>query len=257
MTNDLLLERPSPGVLLLTFNRPERKNALNHAMTSAFVDEILASNHDPETRVIVVTGAGGNYSSGGDLEEFENLSLRTHPPVGQRMMEALNEATKPVIAAVEGLALGGSTTMLLHFDLVYAARSARFRLPFVNLGTCPEGASSYYLPQIAGYRRAAHLLMLGEFFTTEAAQEAGLVSGVTDDGAALQTALGNAQKIAAKSTESMRITKMLMREGQRDIVKRVIAREHGLFTERLHTAEVKATIAAMRSTPSAQAKEKS
>ena len=81
MTNDLLLERPSPGVLLLTFNRPERKNALNHAMTSAFVDEILASNHDPETRVIVVTGAGGNYSSGGDLEEFENLSLRTHPPV--------------------------------------------------------------------------------------------------------------------------------------------------------------------------------
>ena len=122
MTNDLLRERPSPGVLLLTFNRPERKNALNHAMTSAFVDEILASNHDPETRVIVVTGAGGNYSSGGDLEEFENLSLRTHPPVGQRMMEALNEATKPVIAAVEGLALGGSTTMLLHFDLVYAAR---------------------------------------------------------------------------------------------------------------------------------------
>ena len=92
----------------------------------------MDSNADTETRVIVVTGAGGNYSSGGDLDGFQNLAQRTHPPIGQRMMEALNDATKPVIAAIEGLALGGSTTMLLHFDLVYAGRSARFRLPFVN-----------------------------------------------------------------------------------------------------------------------------
>jgi enoyl-CoA hydratase/carnithine racemase len=221
-------------------------NALNQAMTSAFVDAILAANDDPETRAIVVTGTGGNYSSGGDLEEFQDLSLRTHPPVGQRMMEALNDATKPVIAAVEGLALGGSATMLLHFDLVYAARSARFRLPFTDLGTCPEGASSYYLPMIAGYRQAAELLMLGDFFGPGVARDAGMVSQVTGDGEALPMALASAQKIAGKSTESMRLTKMLMREGQRDTVKRVIAREHGLFTERLHSAEVKATIAAMR-----------
>jgi enoyl-CoA hydratase/carnithine racemase len=233
-------------VLLLTFHRPERMNALNQAMTSAFVDAILAANDDPETRAIVVTGTGGNYSSGGDLEEFQDLSLRTHPPVGQRMMEALNDATKPVIAAVEGLALGGSATMLLHFDLVYAARSARFRLPFTDLGTCPEGASSYYLPMIAGYRQAAELLMLGDFFGPGVARDAGMVSQVTGDGEALPMALASAQKIAGKSTESMRLTKMLMREGQRDTVKRVIAREHGLFTERLHSAEVKATIAAMR-----------
>jgi enoyl-CoA hydratase/carnithine racemase len=246
MTSYLLHERPHPGVLLLTFHRPERMNALNQAMTSAFVDAILAANDDPETRAIVVTGTGGNYSSGGDLEEFQDLSLRTHPPVGQRMMEALNDATKPVIAAVEGLALGGSATMLLHFDLVYAARSARFRLPFTDLGTCPEGASSYYLPMIAGYRQAAELLMLGDFFGPGVARDAGMVSQVTGDGEALPMALASAQKIAGKSTESMRLTKMLMREGQRDTVKRVIAREHGLFTERLHSAEVKATIAAMR-----------
>ena len=246
MSSTLLNERPSSGVLLLTFNRPERKNALDNDTTRAFVDAILASNSDEQTRVIVVTGAAGNYSSGGDLEAFQNLAQRTHPPVGQRMMEALNDAAKPVIAAVEGLALGGATTMLLHFDMVYAARSARFRLPFVNLGTCPEGASSYYLPLLAGHRKAAELLMLGEFFTVDTAREIGLVNEVTPDGEALAAALESARKIAAKSTESLRLTKMLLREGQRDIVKRVIAREHGLFTERLFTPEVQATLAAMR-----------
>lgn len=245
-TNHLLRERPYPGVLLLTFNRPERKNALVHDMTSAFVDEIVAANDDPETRAIVVTGAEGNYSSGGDLEEFQNLNLRTNPPVGQRMMEALNAATKPIIAAVEGLALGGSATMLLHFDLVYAGRSARFRLPFTDLGTCPEGASSYYLPLLAGYRKAAELLMLGEFFGVETAREVGMVNEATADGEALQLALSSAQKIAAKSAESIRLTKMLIRESHRDIVGRVIAREHGLFTERLNSEEVQANIAALR-----------
>lgn len=247
MTNHLLRERPYPGVLLLTFNRPERKNALVHDMTNAFVDEILASNDDPEIRAIVVTGAGGNYSSGGDLVEFQNLDLRTDPPVGQRMMEALNDATKPLIAAVEGLAVGGSATMLLHFDLVYAGRGARFRLPFTNLGTCPEGASSYYLPLIAGYRKSAELLMLGEYFGVDTAREVGMVNQATADGEALQLALASAQAIAAKSVESVRLTKMLIRDGHHDIVKRVIAREHGLFTERLHSPEVQANIAAMSS----------
>lgn len=246
MTSQLLQERPHPGVLLLTFNRPERKNALDNDTTRAFIAAIAASSSDTETRVVVVTGAGGNYSSGGDLEAFQNLAQRTHPPVGQRMMEALNGATKPVIAAVEGLALGGSATMLLHFDMVYAGRSARFRLPFVNMGACPEGASSYYLPLFAGHHKAAELLLLGDFFDAEAAREAGIVNQVTADGAALQTALTSAQKIAAKSTESVRLTKMLLREGHRDIVNRVLAREHGLFTERLHTPEVQATLTAMR-----------
>lgn len=247
MTPYLLRESPSPGVLLLTLNRPERKNALVHEMTNAFIDALQASNDDPEIRAIVVTGAGGNYSSGGDLTEFQNLALRTDPPVGQRMMEALNDATKPLIAAVEGLAVGGSATMLLHFDLVYAARSARFRLPFTHLGTCPEGASSYYLPLLAGYRKAAELLMLGEFFGVDTASEAGMVTQATADGETLQRALASAQAIAARSVESIRLTKMLMREGHRDAVRRVIAREHGLFSERLQSPEVQANVAAMGS----------
>ena len=249
MTNTLLRERPYPGVLLLTFNRPERKNALGHEMTNAFIDEIHASGSDPETRVVVVTGAGGNYSSGGDLEGFQNLAQRMHPPVGQRMMEALNDATKPVIGAIEGLAVGGSVTMLLHFDMVYAGSSARFRLPFVNLGTGPEGAATYYLPMFAGYKKAAELLMLGEFFSASAAREAGLVNEVCPDGEALARALTAAQTIAAKSTESIRITKMLLREGHRDTVRRVLAREHGLFTARLHTPEVQANLAALQTAP--------
>ncbi len=247
MTSTLLQQRPGPGVLLLTLNRPERKNALDNDTALAFIAAIAASSADPETRVVVVTGAGANFSSGGDLDAFQNLAQRTHPPVGQRLMETLNEASKPVIAAVEGLALGGSATMLLHFDLVYASSSARFRLPFVDLGTCPEGASSYYLPLFAGHHKAAELLLLGEFFDAQAAREAGLVNHVTAQGEALQVALASAQKIAAKSVESVRLTKMLLREGHREAVHRVLAREHSLFTERLHTPEVQATLAAMLS----------
>lgn len=245
MSNYLLRERPSPGVLLLTFNRPERKNALMHEMTSAFIDEILAANEDPQTRVIVVTGAGGHYSSGGDLEEFQNLALRTNPPVGQRMMEALNAATKPVIGAIEGLAVGGAATMLLHFDMAYAGLGARFRLPFVNLGICPEGGSSYYLPLLAGPKKAAELLLLGEFFDVETAREIGLINTVTDQGQALPRALASAQTLAAQSVESVRLTKMLLRDGHREAVARVITREHGLFTERLHSPEVQTKLAAM------------
>lgn len=245
MTQLLLRDMPHPGVLLLTFNRPERKNALVHEMTAAFIDAIQAAQDDPAVRVVVVTGAGGNYSSGGDLLEFQNLQLRTDPPVGQRMMEALNDATKPLIAAVEGLAVGGSATMLLHFDMVYAGRSARFRLPFVNLGACPEGGSSYYLPLLAGRRKAAELLMLGEFFSAETAREIGMVNEATDDGDALQRALTSARAIAGKSVESIRLTKMLIRDGHHAAVRKVIEREHGLFTERLHSPEMQATMAAM------------
>lgn len=245
LINHILSEQPYPGVRLISLNRPEKKNAFHDGMTNAFIAEIQAANADPETRVIVVTGAGGNFSSGGDLDDFQNLAARTNPPVGQRMMEALNACTKPIIGAVEGLAVGGGATILLHFDLTYAGRSTRFRLPFVNLGACPEGGSSYYLPLIAGYRKASELLMLGDFFDVDTAREVGLINEATADGEALQLALSSAQKIAAKSTESIRLTKMLIREGQREIVGRVLAREHGLFTERLHTEEVKATIAAM------------
>jgi enoyl-CoA hydratase/carnithine racemase len=246
MPHHLLREQPCPGVLLLSFNRPERKNALNNSTANAFADAIAAADEDAGIRVIVVTGVGGNFSSGGDLDDFQNLKERTHPPAGQRMMLALNDAAKPVIAAVEGLAIGGCVTMLQHFDLVYAGRSARFMLPFINLGTCPEGASSYYLPLIAGYRKAAELLMLGEFFSAESARDVGLVNQITADGEALEQALGSARKIAAKLPESVRLTKMLMREGHREAVRRVIDREHGLFTERLHTPEVQANLAAMR-----------
>jgi enoyl-CoA hydratase/carnithine racemase len=245
MPSHLLHERPHPGVLLLTLDRPERKNPFDSESAIAFAQELIAANSDPETRVIVLTGAGGNFCSGADLDDFANLSERKHPPPGQRMMEALNECAKPVIAAVEGLAVGGGVTLLLHFDLVYAARSARFRLPFVNLGTCPEGASSYYLPMNAGVRKASELLLLGDFFDVDTAIDAGIVNTATADGEALAAALASAQKIASKSPESIRLTKMLIREGHRAHVRLVIAREHGLFTERLHTEEVQANIAAL------------
>jgi len=130
--------------------------------------------------------------------------------------------------------------MLLHFDLAFAGRSAQFRLPFVDLGLCPEGGSSYLLPQVAGLKRASELLMLSEKFDAETAAEAGLINGVVDDGRALDAALDRARALAAAPPESVRLAKMLLRQPHREAVLRVIDTEAAHFTERLASTDAQA-----------------
>lgn len=243
MSATLLIETPAPGIRLLTINRPERRNALDRATYFALADAIGAADAEADIRVVVLRGAGDNFTSGNDLKDFQSTPKGT-PSAGQALFRALQALGKPIIAAVEGHAVGIGTTMLLHCDLCYAAENAKFRLPFVSLGLTPEGASSYLLPLLAGSKRAAELLMIGDGFDGHAAVAAGIANAVTAPGKAVDIALEVAARIAAQPPESIRATKMLLRRAQAATVAETLAFEADIFAERRLSAEAQAAFAA-------------
>jgi enoyl-CoA hydratase/carnithine racemase len=168
----------------------------------------------------------------------------TDPPIREdspvfKFLVAISTAAKPIVAAVNGPAIGIGTTMLLHCDLVYAGESARFQLPFVNLALVPEAASSLLLPALVGYQRAAELLLLGEPFSAVKANEYGLVTEVTADGEELGAALVAAKKLAEKPPIALRLAKMLMKKGGADVVARQMGEEGVLFARQLSSPEAK------------------
>jgi enoyl-CoA hydratase/carnithine racemase len=239
----ILTETILPGVVQITMNRPERKNALDRASYAGLIDAIKAAEADPEIRAMVLTGAAGCFTSGNDIKDFA-AATDAGPRVAIDFLGAISTATKPVVAAVEGFAVGIGTTMLLHCDLAYAGKGASFRLPFVTLGLCPEGGSSYLLPLVAGTKRAAELLMLGEAFGPDAAQEAGLVNAVTAEGGALALAIEKARALAALPPQSVALTKSLLKRGHAATVAETIATEGRLFGERLLSDEARAAFVA-------------
>ncbi|WP_332683197.1 enoyl-CoA hydratase-related protein [Bosea sp. (in: a-proteobacteria)] len=245
MTETVLSETVADGVRQITMNRPDRRNALDRASYQGLIDALAAADAEASVRAIVLTGAGGCFTSGNDIKDF---AAATATGVGARIaidfLGAISTTRKPIVAAVEGFAVGIGTTMLLHCDLAFAGSGASFRLPFVALGLCPEGGSSYLLPLIAGSKRAAELLMLGEAFGPEVAQEAGLVNAVTADGSALALALEKAKALAALPPESVVLTKMLLKRGSAVATAETIATEARLFGERLLSAEAQAAFAA-------------
>jgi enoyl-CoA hydratase/carnithine racemase len=160
-----ILTSKANGIFTITFNRPNKKNAITAAMYQAMADALKEAESDAEVRVILFTGRPEIFTAGNDLEDFmKNPPQKRNSPVYQ-FMRNLSQATKPVVAAVSGPAVGIGTTLLLHCDLVYAADNAKFSMPFAKLGLCPEFSSSMLLVQIAGYQRAAEKLMLGEAFS--------------------------------------------------------------------------------------------
>mgnify|MGYP000855225342 CR=1 FL=1 len=229
MSDSLLITDPYAGVRLLTISRPERRNALDRATYKALGEAFKAAGEDESVRVVVLTGAKGCFTAGNDLADFQDTSDTGEPSAGLTFLGALTAVPKPVIAAVEGFAVGIGTTMLFHCDLAYAGEKARFRLPFVNLGLCPEGASSYLLPRIAGTKKAAELLMLGEMFGPAEAKDAGLINAVTSDGEALTRALEKAVALAALAPESLATTKRLLRAASAQPVAEAMAREAESF----------------------------
>lgn len=243
MTASILSETVAPGVTRITMNRPERRNALDRASYQGLIDAIKAAEADPAIRAMVLTGAAGCFTSGNDIKDFAAAS-GNGPRVAVEFLSTLSTAKKPVVAAVEGFAVGIGTTMLLHCDLAFAAKGASFRLPFVALGLCPEGASSYLLPLIAGTKRAAELLMLGEAFGPEAAHDAGLVNAVVAEGGALALAVEKAKALAALPPQSVALTKSLLRRGQAAQVAETLQTEAHLFGERLQSDEARAAFAA-------------
>lgn len=199
------------AVATIAFNRPEKKNAITAAMYQAAADALKEAGSDDAVRVIVITGDGGCFTAGNDLEDFLQ-----RPPQGDdspvtQFMNALRTTAKPVVAAVPGLAIGIGTTLLMHCELVYAADTAKFAMPFTQLGLCPEFASSVLLPRLAGYQRAAEKLLLGEPFHAAEAEKMGFVNRVLPAEELMPFVHAQAAKLAALPAESLRVTKQLMK----------------------------------------------
>ena len=244
MSEHVSVERGN-GVLAITLKRPERRNAITVAMYAALADAIESASKDEAIRVITLRGDGEDYTAGNDLADFMQALPRdaTDIPVW-RLLRALARNTTPIVAAVHGNAVGIGTTMLFHCDLVLAEEGTRFLMPFVDLGLVPEAASSLLLPRLAGRRRAARYLLLGEPFGPDEAREFGLVSHVIPkgglDGALEQTVA----TLLAKPAQALRLTQNLLRRGNAEEIVERMELENGHFSERLTSDEVRQAITA-------------
>lgn len=230
-------------VLTIRMERPEKKNALTRAMYVAMIEALRQADADARVRVVMITGSQACFTAGNDIGDFAN-ARPGEPAVALNYLEELAAAQKPVIAAVGGVAVGIGTTMLLHCDLVYAAQSARFQLPFVNLGLCPEAGSSYILPSLVGQRRAAELLFFGEPFGAEAAREAGIVNEVCVEEELFLRASAAAQQLADKPPASLRTAKALMKQSSAENIKAAMARETKEFAALLQGPEAREAMTA-------------
>jgi enoyl-CoA hydratase/carnithine racemase len=208
-------------------------------MYGALADAIEAAETDASVRVVLIRGEGDMFTSGNDVGEF--AAIATGAAQGERhvgrFLQALAHSSRPLVAAVQGRAVGVGTTMLLHCDLVYAAEGTRFQLPFVPLGLCPEAGSSALLPALAGRALAAELLLLGEPFDPELAHRIGLVNRVVAPAELHEIARARARALAELPPASVRLTKRLMREADGPGVEAALARESASFFERLRSPE--------------------
>ena len=228
-TNADILIHAEEGVTTITFNRVEKKNSLTAAMYAQLADAFETAAQDAAVRVVVLQGDVAIFSAGNDIGDFLNQPPSTPDAPVFRFLRAIAGFPKPVVAAVCGPAVGIGTTMLLHCDLVYAGDNAAFSMPFVNLGLCPEAASSLLAPQLMGYHRAAEALLLGEPFMAEAALEVGFVNRVVPPTECNLVAQAQARKLAAKPLSALIETKRLLKKGQTTAVLERMAEEGRSF----------------------------
>ena len=236
-TTDLIQSESKDGILTLRINRPDKKNALNLVMYQALADGLRKADGDDTVRVILISGTGDCFTSGNDLADF-----LTTPPTGldspvMQFLTAISAARKPIVAAVNGLAVGVGVTMLLHCDLAYAGRSTTFQMPFVNLGLCPEAGSTLLLPLIMGHQRAAELLLLGENFSAEKACALGIVTAVCADADVQSVARTKSLQLAAQPAAAVRLAKNLLKRDYAAKLRETIEEEGKQFMERLKSPE--------------------
>ncbi len=221
------------------FNRPDKKNAITAAMYQLMADALTAANANSDVRVILFHGTPESFTAGNDLQDFlQNPPQGDASPVFQ-FLHALSTASKPMIAAVTGAAVGVGTTLLMHCDMVYAAQNAQFSMPFAKLGLCPEAASSYLFPAIVGYQQAAEYLLTGDSFSAEQAAAMGLVNRVLPAAEVLPFAQAQAAKIAALPASSIRVTKRLLKSGQATVVAQRMQDEGKEFRAMLASPEAR------------------
>ena len=241
--NELLTER-SGNILSVQFNRPMKKNAMTAAMYTGLADLLNEADQDDNINVVLLSGAGDSFSAGNDLEDFAKNPPGPGDSPQARLINALIRFSKPLVAAVHGVAIGGGTTILTHCDFVYAAENTRFQIPFINLALVPEFGSSFSLPRQIGYLQAAELIMLGAPFNAAGASELGLVTSVVAGSDLLPKANETAQKLAERPAVAMRACKDLMKRPVRDQLEQAVARELQEFAVRVRSAETKKAIAA-------------
>jgi enoyl-CoA hydratase/carnithine racemase len=206
-----ILTHIDAGVMTITFNRLDKKNSITSTMYSTMADAVAEAAADASVRVVLFQGHESIFSAGNDIGDFLNQPPTTQESPVFRFLRGIATFEKPLIAAVAGPAVGIGTTMLFHCDLVYAGDNAAFSMPFVNLGLCPEAASSLLAPRMFGYHRAAEALLMGEAFFAEAAQEVGLVNRVVPPTEVNGYTQAQARKLAAKPLTSLIATKRLMK----------------------------------------------
>jgi enoyl-CoA hydratase/carnithine racemase len=213
-----ILTHTDAGVMTITFNRLDKKNSITSVMYAAMADALAQASADASVRVVLFQGHESIFSAGNDIGDFLSQPPSTQDSPVFRFLRGMATFEKPVLAAVAGPAVGIGTTLLFHCDLVYAGDNAAFSMPFVNLGLCPEAASSLLAPRMFGYHRAAEALLMGEPFFAEAAQEVGLVNRVVPPTEVNGYAQAQARKLAAKPLTSLIATKRLMKGGDQQAV---------------------------------------
>ena len=223
--------------------RLDKKNAITTEMYVQLAEALAAADADREVRAVLLHGSRDCFTAGNDLSDFLKRPPGAKSP-SWRFFEVLPALSKPIVAAVGGPAVGIGTTLLLHCDLVYATPSARFQLPFVGLGIVPEFGSTYLLPLLAGYQRAAELMLLGQPFTAEKAHEVGIVTAVVPEAELFERAGKAAAALAELPPESIRLTMRLMKSAHADAVKQQIGEEGRIFVERLASPEAKEAMSA-------------
>ncbi|MFD1695160.1 crotonase/enoyl-CoA hydratase family protein [Roseibium aestuarii] len=235
------------GVSLLRLSRPEKKNALTAQMYTDLSEALEDGRDNPDVRCHVIAGVPGAFTAGNDIADFIKMAsspggMMATPVI--RFLKALCHNEKPMVAAVDGLAIGVGTTLLFHCDMVFATPKSLFKTPFIDLGLVPEAGSSLLGPLTMGHQRAFELLCLGEGFSAERAHAAGLVNHIGEDAEA--QAMACAARIAAKPPEAMRLSRDLLLGDRAALIARVEYEAH-IFAERLLSPETQAAFQAFMS----------
>ncbi len=243
MSDHVIIERDG-AVQIIRLNRPDKKNAITRAMYAEMTAALTGADEDDGIRCSLFAGVPGAFSAGNDISDF--LAFATGGALGTEVLDflqALATARTPIVAAVDGLAIGIGTTISLHCDLTFASPRSLFKTPFVDLGLVPEAGSSLLAPQIMGHQRAFAMLALSEGFSADDAAAAGLIYKVAGEDTVEADAMAAAQAIAAKPPEAMRLARDLMRGDRQPVLDR-IAEEAKLFGERLRSDEARAAFMA-------------
>jgi enoyl-CoA hydratase/carnithine racemase len=229
----------SGSILRVQLNRPAKRNAMTSAMYVALADILNKAAKDESTRVVLWHGAGDSFCAGNDIDDF----LKNPPGPGEspqaRLMEALVNFDKPLVAAVQGAAIGGGTTMLLHCDFIYAGESTKFQMPFINLAVVPEFGSSSIVPARIGHIHAAELILLGTPFDARRAAELGLVNQVIPDTDVMARARETAEKLAAKPAAALQASKRLLKQPFREQIKAAMKAENEEFSVQVRSDDAK------------------